>query len=319
MIDTPSHPVFSYAEACDRGKKREDNQDHVRHVTTALGELLIVADGIGGYGGGAIASRMVVDSFETWFGSLSAETPPAQAIADAAAHANANIFEAAAHGDPDNARMGSTVVVALITQGAEGLQAWLGHVGDSRAYLCRAGQISRLTHDHSTVQALIDQGAIRPEEAASHPDRSVLLRSVGHTEQCEIEMSVVTLHQDDSLLLCSDGLWGFVAEEAMEQVLGDPGIDAQGAAGALLNLALEAGGLDNIGIELVRVGGAAPARLNTVQAHPGLESRWGGFGRILIYVLLVVAIGAAFGWYAIQRHWIPGIRHTLPSSPSTGN
>jgi protein phosphatase len=313
MIETPSHSVLTYAEVCDRGKKREENQDHVRHVTTALGELVIVADGIGGYRGGAVASRMVVDSFETWFASLPAATPPAQAIADAAAHANANVMEAAAHGDAANARMGSTVVMALITRGDEGTQAWLGHIGDSRAYLCRAGQLSRLTRDHSAVQALIDQGAIRPEDAGSHPDRSVLLRSVGHTEQCEIEMSVVTLQEGDSLMLCSDGLWGFVAESSIESVLANQGIEVDAAAAALLNLALDAGGLDNIGIELVRINPPALPEAAEIRAILGLKAapRKNPLARALVYALLVIGVGAALGWYGARQHWIPQIRHIL--------
>lgn len=314
MIETPSHSVLTYAEACDRGKKREENQDHVRHVTTALGELVIVADGIGGYGGGSIAARMVVDSFETWFASLPAGTPPAQAITDAAAHANANIMEAATHGDPVNARMGSTVVMALIACDGNGTQAWLGHIGDSRGYLCRQGQLTRITRDHSAVQALIDQGAIRPEDAANHPDRSVLLRSVGHTEQCEIEMSVVTLQQGDTLLLCSDGLWGFVPEASIESVLASPGAGIDAAAEALLNLALDAGGLDNIGIELVRVNPPGLPEPEEIRAMLGLKAapRKSFIGNALIYILLIVGIGAALGWYGARQHWGAQIRHLLP-------
>lgn len=312
MIETPSQSVLSYAEACDRGKKREENQDHVRHFTTPLGEVVIVADGIGGYGGGSIAARMVVDSFETWFASLPAGTPPAQAIADAAAHANANIMEAAAHGDAANARMGSTVVMALIVQDGAGTQAWLGHVGDSRGYLCRQGQLTRLTRDHSTVQALIDQGAIRPEDAANHPDRSVLLRSVGHTAQCEIEMSVVPLEQGDTLLLCSDGLWGFVPEASIESVLAGPDASMDAAAAALLDLALEAGGLDNIGIELVHVNPPALPEAEEIRALLGRKgARRKRFGSVFIYILVIVGLCAALGWYGVREHWDAQIRHVL--------
>src|SRR5215472_17909920 len=86
--------ALSFGEACDRGKVREENQDSIRRASTPLGELVIVADGIGGYRGGAVASRMVVDSIDSWFGSVRIGTSPAQAIAEAAAHANANVMEA---------------------------------------------------------------------------------------------------------------------------------------------------------------------------------------------------------------------------------
>ncbi|MGH7735890.1 MAG: PP2C family protein-serine/threonine phosphatase, partial [Gemmatimonadales bacterium] len=158
MIETTGlKPALTFAEACDRGIVREENQDRVRHVSTNLGELVIVADGIGGYRGGAVASQMVVDTIEAWIAAQEPGYSPARAIAEAAAAANAAIFDAAGAGDPAFRQMGSTVVLVLITWEGDAAHAWIGHIGDSRAFLARNGQIMHLTRDHSVVQEMLDR------------------------------------------------------------------------------------------------------------------------------------------------------------------
>jgi len=256
-------PGLSFAEACDRGKVREENQDRVRHATTTLGELVIVADGIGGYRGGATASRVVVEMFEAWIAARETGYSPARAIAEAAAAANEAVFEAAASGDAAFRNMGSTVVLALITRDNETAHAWIGHIGDSRAYIARKGRLMGLTRDHSVVQEMLDRHEITFEQAQASPQASVLTRSLGHMPEVEIEMSMVDLEIGDVLLLCSDGLWGFVSEQAIEQTMTAPITEADKAA-ELLKLALEAGGHDNIGIEIIGYGlpaGAAGSEL----------------------------------------------------------
>jgi protein phosphatase len=333
-------PQLTFAEACDRGKVREENQDHVRHISTPLGELVIVADGIGGYRGGAVASRMVVDTIESWFNSVSAGTSPAQAIAEAAAHANTSVMEAAASGDSVFSRMGSTVVLALVTHKDTETQAWIGHIGDSRAYLSRGGQLNRLTRDHSAVQMLIDQGTLDPADARKHPDASVLLRSIGHEAESEIEMSLVTLEERDTLLLCTDGLWGYVQESDIEHIMADADADLETTAHNLLNLALNAGGPDNIGIELVRLSpGIEPVEDETsgneikehqTSGHEITETDFepptllpsaaaerkpaGAWPKTVAYILLVAAAGAVLGWFAEREHWIPEMHRQSPSS-----
>ena len=245
-------PVPSFAEACHRGLVREENQDSVSHVAAPMGELVVVADGIGGYRGGGTASRIVVETFASWVSAQDPNYSAARAIAEAAAQANTNIRETAASGEPAYRQMGSTVVLALITQEKHETLAWIGHIGDSRAYLARAGILSRLTRDHSAVQALIDRNEVSPENARSHPQASVLTRSLGHQPEVEIEITMTPIEAGDSLLLCSDGLWGFVPEQAIAAVLTNPQIAPEAIADQLLRLALQAGGHDNIGIEVVR-------------------------------------------------------------------
>lgn len=260
--------TVSYGEACDRGKVREENQDSIRSAAIPLGDLFIVADGIGGYQGGATASRMVVEGFLSQLAARPANYPADHALAEACSYTNASIHAAANTGDPAFQRMGSTVVLALVQPGADGgntgevasfgPNAWIGHVGDSRAYLIRGGQMSKVTSDHSAVQALISRNLITEEEARNHPDASVLTRSLGHRPDVEIEIDRVALQGGDALLLCSDGLWGYVADADIAAVATDPNLSIDRIAEYLLDLALSAGGHDNIGIEFLRIGGVAP-------------------------------------------------------------
>ena len=243
--------TVSFGEVCDRGKVREENQDNVRGASIPLGDLFLVADGIGGYQGGATASRMVVDGFHNQLASRPAGYSPEQALHEACTYTNASIYNAGQAGDPSLQRMGSTVVMALIQASTQ--SAWIGHVGDSRAYLIRNGEMIKLTSDHSAVQALLSRNLITEEEARNHPDSSVLTRSLGHRPEVEMEVDRVSLQMGDALLLCSDGLWGYVAEDDIAAVVIDASLSVQTIANTLLHQALAAGGHDNIGIEFIRI------------------------------------------------------------------
>ncbi|MFZ0392220.1 MAG: protein phosphatase 2C domain-containing protein [Terracidiphilus sp.] len=301
---TGFEPALSFAEACDRGKVREENQDRVRHATTAVGELAIVADGIGGYRGGATAAQMVVDTVVASIAAREADYSPARAIAEAAAAANCAVFDAAASGDLAFRNMGSTVVLALITRDTEAARAWIGHIGDSRAYLARGERLTRLTRDHSAVQELLDQHEITLEQAKKSPQASVLTRSLGHMPEVEIEISMVDLELGDVLLLCSDGLWGFVAEQAIEQVVVASGMEIDQAATGLVNLALEAGGPDNIGVEMVACNApSVPPETKTDEAKPAAHAA-SDLRTALIWSLVVLIALGALAWIAEQEHWL---------------
>ncbi len=273
-MPTAGQPVIAFAEACDRGKVREENQDTVLHVQVALGELSIVADGMGGYAGGATASRMVVESIHEYLASLPRDSAPDTAIREAARQANAKILAAASAPDSPYRKMGSTVVLALVQQDANETRAWIGHVGDSRAYLARAGWLIRLTSDHSAVQALLNRSLISLEEAGSHPDASVLTRSLGRHPEVEIDIEMVSLAAGDSLLLCSDGLWGYVPEQEIQRAAADTDSTAEATVKTLLEMALAGGGHDNIGIELARF--SSPPAANA----SGQANRRGWMGKL---------------------------------------
>jgi len=200
-----------------------------------------------------------------------------------------------------NHHMGSTVVVAVVQQRASGTCVWIGHIGDSRAYLVRAGRLHRLTTDHSAVQVMLSHNLITPEEAKNHPDASVLTRSLGHQNKVEIDIEQLPLAIGDTLLLCSDGLWGFVSELDIEKLVDAPGLTLESSAHGLLELALAAGGKDNIGIEMARLvglpkdGSPPPPSSESISHH------------IVLWVVLSVFMMAFLGfcviaYFALLRH-----------------
>jgi serine/threonine protein phosphatase PrpC len=272
----PEAVGICFAGQCDRGKVREENQDSIASCTTPLGELLVVADGIGGFEGGGVASRLAVEALCAGLTDMPTFFPPAIAIQEAASRANAEIAAAAAEPDTPNSRMGTTVVLALLQQDPDqpsAMQAWIGHIGDSRAYVVHDGRLSRITRDHTAVQLLLEHNLIAPEEAHDHPDASVLTRTLGREPNVEIELNSITLQPGDSLLLCSDGLWGYVPEPEIERVLADPALSAESASRALLDLALDAGGHDNVGLQIARLAPASDATASPVRTNPRESAR----------------------------------------------
>jgi len=255
MSERPStmQPTILFAEECDRGTLREENQDSVLHVRIPMGELMIVAGGVGGYPGGATASRMAVEHLYAHLAALPHEFPAGNAIRAAAARGNEKILAASNTPGAQRQGMGSSVVLAVVQEGAGGTHAWIGHIGDSRAYLVRAGRLHLLTQDHSAVQDLLSRNLITKEEAPSHPDSSKLTRSLGLQPEVEIEIEQHPLAVGDTLLLCSDGLWGFVPEREIQKVIETPGYTLETVAHNLLEMALASGGHDNVGIEIARL------------------------------------------------------------------
>jgi PPM family protein phosphatase len=258
VVSVPDAVAITFAGQCDRGTVREENQDSVLHRNTPLGDLMIVADGIGGYAGGGVASYMAVETISASVAGMPAFFPAEIAIEEAICHANAAIAASAAEPGSPNNQMGSTVVVALLRTEYDRAQApvsaLIGHVGDSRAYLLHHGRLTQVTRDHSAVQELIDSERITRDEAAGHPDASMLTRCLGHEPNVRVDIREVPLEVGDSLLLCSDGLWGYVSEQEIERIVADATLDPEAASKALLDLALAAGGHDNVGIQLARVG-----------------------------------------------------------------
>ncbi len=330
MSDISAHgtPSISFGEICDRGKVREENQDSVRNASIPLGELFIVADGIGGYQGGATASRMVVDGFYAHLAARPAGYPAHNALMEACTATNAAIYDRANSGDPAFQRMGSTVVLALVQPGANsGAEAWIGHVGDSRAYLVHNGQMHKITNDHSAVQALLNKNLITEEEARNHPDASVLTRSLGHRPEVEIEIDHVVLQPGDSLLLCSDGLWGYVHDADIATVATDPGLSVQTAARLMLDQALAAGGPDNIGIEFIHIdgSGAIPPAIPRTIPSPAVSAgptgvpgqQWKNIpykARTLELVAVALLVVGGAG-YLLFAHHVRGWPFNIPKTP----
>jgi serine/threonine protein phosphatase PrpC len=237
----------------DVGKVRSENQDFgavtSREEETkgrAGGRLLIVADGMGGHRGGATASRLAAETIKTQYIQSDTEDIPA-ALRDALVRANSRIFSEAQQ-NPDLRGMGTTTSALAVKNG----QGWFAHVGDSRIYLVRNGEIKQLTDDHSLVASMVREGLLTSDEAANHPRRNVLQRSMGVGEEVEIDIrGPIELREGDTFILCSDGLHGVVKEDEMKQVAGVMPIE-QGAE-ELLRRALDRGAPDNVTVIVARV------------------------------------------------------------------
>ena len=225
--------VLRYSARSDRGLVRQNNQDSVY----AGPRLLALADGMGGHAAGEVASKLVIEALLP----LDDDVPSDDLLGDlrdATAHGNAAITDLVAE-QPDLEGMGTTLTAILFA----GNRLGLVHVGDSRAYLLRNGQLNQITKDDTFVQSLIDEGRIRPEEAHTHPQRSLLLRALtGH--EMEPSLAVREARAGDRYLLCSDGLSSVVSEETLADTLRTP--DPKVTADRMIELALRGGGPDNI-------------------------------------------------------------------------
>jgi protein phosphatase len=229
--------------ACtDRGKIRKGNEDAI-YCNVNEG-IFIVADGMGGHYGGEIASQIAVEVIAAQL--RSAQDISEQTLIHAYDLANDRIFTRSQ--SEDHKLMGTTASLLFFSP-KEGT-ARIGHVGDSRIYQFRQGQLQRLTKDHSYVEELIDAGKITREEAFFHPNRNIITRALGTQEVIETDLIQVPVKDRDIYLLCSDGLSGKVTDSEIAQVLqgSEP---LQGKGSRLLEMALDRGGEDNISLILL--------------------------------------------------------------------
>ena len=223
-----------------QGLVRASNQDSVLMDTGVYG----VADGMGGHKGGETASRVAVQVIKN---ALRGKKPEKRALDIGVEAANRRIFDMARH---DSALSGMGTTLTFLWENESEL--FLSHVGDSRAYLLRKGELVQITEDHSVVAELVRNKVITPEMARSHPYRNVITRAVGVDPTVEADFLTHDLQPGDLWLICSDGLYNMVPDETIQQVLTGAESD-ETAADELLALALESGGTDNITFVLCRV------------------------------------------------------------------
>jgi PPM family protein phosphatase len=232
---------------------REENQDRMSAFWTPLGMVYILADGMGGHHGGAEAARRVVEGYQVHLGLFRGPMETVDILQAATRLTNSDILHVGRSGDAACAGMGSTVVLAMLRTIESGVELLVGHIGDSRAYLLRDGSLRQLTHDHSVVQRMVDEGLISAEEGRTHRSLNVLSRALGKQPDVELEIgALLLLRPDDVVLLCTDGLWGSLTDA---QLLHELSIDrpALHAAETLVQLALEAGSEDNITVQILRM------------------------------------------------------------------
>jgi len=257
---------FEAVGVTDIGRQRKHNEDHV--LLRPELDLFVVADGMGGHNAGDVASKLATASLRNFYeatvegpvpeGALSEGytdlSPDARRLAAAIRKANRDVFEISStyrqhHG------MGSTVVAAYLVRSRAMMH--VGHVGDSRCYRFRYGELVQLTHDHSLVNdALALKPDLTPEELARLP-KNIITRALGMREDVKVDIRSEEVIEGDIFLLCSDGLSGMIDEEEMARVLGGiyaiEGADLREACESLVSLANEAGGNDNITAVLIRI------------------------------------------------------------------
>ena len=224
----------------DTGRQRRDNEDNAY----ARAPVFVVADGMGGAQAGEVASRIAIEAFE---GGLPDAGSPEERLRTLVREANHEIYERA-RADRQRAGMGTTLTAAYV----DDAHVAIAHVGDSRAYLFRDGTLQRLTQDHSLVDELVRRGKLTEEQAAEHPQRSIITRALGPEPDVEVDTWTYPARAGDVVLLCSDGLTSMISEERVREILAaHSNLDA--AADALINEANEAGGRDNITVVLFRL------------------------------------------------------------------
>lgn len=231
--------------ASDVGRRRRHNEDAFLVMPEA--GLFAVADGLGGHASGEVASRLAVEELAGRFAGLPGS--PEERLRAAFALANRSIH-ARSQADPLLSGMGTTLVAAHF---AEGGTLAVAHAGDSRAYLFRAGELRRLTEDHSLLQDFIRQSRPTPEEIEAFPHKNVIVRALGMRDSVEADVSVFGLRQGDLVLLCCDGLFGMVPDEELAAILRGEGGEILRANQLLVDAANRAGGVDNVTSVLVEV------------------------------------------------------------------
>ena len=215
------------------------------------GRLVVVADGMGGYEGGQEASRLAVETLVAVYRDFAGDDPQ-QALVEALQAAHERIREYSFE-HPELRGMGTTCTAAAIVRTGDYDALYYVHVGDTRLYLIRDGQIVRVTRDHSYVGKLVEAGMLRPEEAEHHPQRNILTAALGTNPELVMDSpsQPEPLQPDDVLLLCSDGLWGQVRDTEILNAVEHN--SAERASRELIELARERGGPDNITVQILRL------------------------------------------------------------------
>lgn len=241
---------IQYAGCTHIGKVKKRNEDSMHWPKEARArDIVIVADGMGGYHAGDVASSMAVQISLNIILAHKRGTDDAGLIRQAITAANRSILDYASQNEFFSG-MGTTMVVAL----RRGKKWTIGHVGDSRAYMANGDKIHQITHDHSLVQAMMDDGKLTYEEARKHPYRNIIMRAVGTEPDVEIDIYETDFAKGDVLLVCSDGLIRQVQDEELLTLLQNQN-NMDSAAQAMVNLANDRGGPDNITVVLARCEG----------------------------------------------------------------
>jgi serine/threonine protein phosphatase PrpC len=230
----------------DTGRQRRENEDNA----FARAPVFVIADGMGGARAGEVASKIAVETFER---DLPGEGSAEERLAECVREANRRIYEVSSS-EHEHAGMGTTLTAAYLDEA----DLAIAHVGDSRAYLFRDDELTRLTRDHSLVGELVERGKLTEEEAAEHPQRSIITRALGPEPDVKVDTWTYPVRPGDVLLLCSDGLTSMLKDGQIADILRSAASLDDGAE-ELIARANDAGGRDNITVVLFRVEDAGAA------------------------------------------------------------
>lgn len=269
-----SRVELHHGGATDVGRVRRVNED----AYLASPPWFVVADGMGGHQGGDVASTIVVEEF----GRLGAEAldsrAAARVVADTLRACQRRILQYGSDQRGQGAGdwyAGTTAVVAVLVEDADGPKWLVANLGDSRAYRVEGGRLEQVSVDHSVVQELVDSGRITAGQAADHPERHVVTRALGGPEVPEPDLFLLPLDSAERLLLCSDGVSGMLDDDAIGRVLAEVA-DPRDAADRVVRAAVEAGGKDNATAVVVDVMGSASERSHdSEQQRVSLEQKLG--------------------------------------------
>jgi PPM family protein phosphatase len=328
--------VWRYAARSDVGLHREINEDSVY----AGPRLIAVADGMGGHAAGEVASAATIAAL-TPLDTRDSDSPE-EALRRALVSANTTLRDMV-RADPELQGMGTTLTAAL----ADGDRMVLAHIGDSRAYLLRDGELQQLTQDHTYVQQLVDAGKLDPADAGSHPQRNYILRALDGRSSIEPDVTQLDVRAGDRFLICSDGLSGVVSDDTLREQLGSGTVDQ--AAERLLDLALRGGAPDNVTVVVADVadsdegappvvGGAADdlkaldaervlrERPSSAEATPAADAarvatadasgdrlqrnrtlRRRRSAVVALAVLVLLGVGTAVGWSYLRNQYYVGV------------
>lgn len=238
-------------------------RDHNEDAFLLDGPLFVVADGMGGHNGGEVASGTTIETFHGAIRGLAVDPNPVTRLAEVAQAANRAVFSKAS-GDPELARMGTTLTAAMARDG----RLFIAHVGDSRCYRLRDGRLDQLTVDHTLVGEFVREGRITEEQARTHPQRSIITRALGVEPAVPIDSITLEVANGDRFLICSDGLYGMLYdEEILSYLTAVP--DPQQCAEQLIDAANRAGGEDNTTVIIVDILDA-----NGDGRRPIIEDEW---------------------------------------------